>query len=123
MRKTCKIFVQVLFLFIISRIMNSFAAWLYLPIPGSILGLITVFLLLQFKVLPRKYVEEGSEWLIDTMLLFFIPPTVGIISYRQLIMDDGFRIALVIGVGTIIVMVWSGLLAQWIARRKGGSRL
>jgi holin-like protein len=117
-----KISAQIFFFIILSWVMNKFVFWLHIHIPGSILGMILVFLLLQMKVLPRKYLEEGSNWLIATMLLFFIPPAVGIVSYRELLLNEGFQIAIVIGLGTVIVMVCSGLIAQGIAKRKECSR-
>ncbi|MFC5447741.1 CidA/LrgA family protein [Paenibacillus aestuarii] len=114
--------IQIAFLIIVSWLMNKLVQWLHIPVPGSILGMILVFLLLQMKLLPRKLLEAGSNWLIATMLLFFIPPAVGIISYRQLLVDKGLQIVLVIVFGTVIVMVCSGLVAQVIAKRKGLSR-
>ncbi|MGO4107042.1 CidA/LrgA family protein [Paenibacillus sp. YAF4_2] len=123
MRFLSKISIQILFFIVFSWIMNQFVLWLHIPVPGSILGMILLFGLLQMKIIPRKYIESGSDWLIATMLLFFIPPAVGIIGYRQLILNEGVQIALVIGLGTIIVMLCSGLVAQQVAKRKEGSRL
>lgn len=123
MRFLSKICIQILFFIVFSWIMNRLVLWLQLPVPGSILGMILLFVMLQLKIIPRKYIESGSDWLIATMLLFFIPPAVGIIGYRQLILNEGVQIALVIGLGTIIVMLCSGLVAQQVAKRKEGSRL
>jgi holin-like protein len=121
-RAVLKISAQICFFIIFSWLMNKIVFWLHIGIPGSILGMILVFLLLQMKVLPREYVEEGSNWLIATMLLFFIPPAVGIVSYGELLRNEGVQIALVIGLGTVIVMVCSGLIAQSIARRRESPR-
>ncbi|WP_028550536.1 CidA/LrgA family protein [Paenibacillus sp. UNC451MF] len=118
MKNTFKIIVQVLTLIIISIIMNKLVAWLHIPVPGSILGMIVVFLLLQTKVLRREWLEAGSSWLIAELLLFFISPAVGIVAYPKLLVSDGFQIVLVVGLGTIIVMVCSGIVAQSIAKRK-----
>ncbi|GLX66440.1 CidA/LrgA family protein [Paenibacillus glycanilyticus] len=122
MRYLMKLFIQVLFFIVLSWLMNQLVIWLHLPVPGSILGMLLLFIMLQAKIIPRKWVESGSDWLIATMLLFFIPPAVGIIGYRQLVISSGVQIALVIGLGTIIVMLCSGLVAQQVARRKGGSQ-
>ncbi|CAM3335531.1 CidA/LrgA family holin-like protein [Paenibacillus lupini] len=123
MRFLSKIIIQILFFIVFSWIMNRLVLGLHIPVPGSILGMILLFVMLQMKIIPRKYIESGSDWLIATMLLFFIPPAVGIIGYRQLILNEGVQIALVIGLGTIIVMLCSGLVAQQVAKRKEGSRL
>ncbi|MBB3109720.1 holin-like protein [Paenibacillus phyllosphaerae] len=118
MRSIIRISSQVLLFIVLAWLMSLLVAWLHIPIPGSILGMLLVFTLLQLRILPRRYVEDGAGWLIATMLLFFIPPAVGIISYRQLLASSGVQIALVIALGTVVVMVCSGLVAQRIAARK-----
>ncbi|MCS7459608.1 CidA/LrgA family holin-like protein [Paenibacillus doosanensis] len=122
MKSAWKIMAQIIFFIFISYIMNQLVAWLHLPIPSSILGMIVVFLLLQTKMLRREWLEAGSSWLIAELLLFFISPAVGIISYRSLLMSDGLQIVLVVALGTVVVMVCSGLVAQLIARRKERAR-
>ncbi|UQZ84731.1 Holin-like protein CidA [Paenibacillus konkukensis] len=122
MKSAWKIMTQIIFFIFISYIMNQLVAWLHLPIPSSILGMIVVFLLLQTKMLRREWLEAGSSWLIAELLLFFISPAVGIISYRSLLMNDGLQIVLVVALGTVVVMVCSGLVAQLIARRKERAR-
>ncbi|MCM3626982.1 CidA/LrgA family holin-like protein [Paenibacillus glycanilyticus] len=121
MRYLVKLILQILFFIGLSWLMNRLAEWLHLPVPGSVLGMLLLFILLQARIIPRRFVESGSDWLIATMLLFFIPPAVGIIGYRQLILSSGVQIALVIALGTIIVMLCSGLVAQQVAKRKGGT--
>lgn len=122
MRTALKIIMQIACFILLSWVMNWLVAWLHLPIPGSILGMIVVFLLLQTKVLRREWLEAGSNWLIAELLLFFISPAVGIVGYRQLLLSDGLQIALVVGLGTVLVMMCSGWIAQSIAKRKESAR-
>ena len=44
-----------------------------LPIPGSIYGLILMFVLLLTKVIKVEHVKETGEFLIEIMPLMFIP--------------------------------------------------
>ena len=44
-----------------------------LPIPGSIYGLILMFVLLLAKVIKVEHVKETGEFLIEIMPLMFIP--------------------------------------------------
>ncbi|UJF35690.1 CidA/LrgA family protein [Paenibacillus hexagrammi] len=120
---TCfRMFAQIFVFIVMSWIMNKLVLWLHIPVPGSILGMILVFLLLQMRVVPRSFLEAGSNRLISTMLLFFIPPAVGIVSYGQLLISKGLQIVLVIMLGTMIVMISSGLIAQGIAKWKETSQ-
>ena len=56
-----------------------------LPIPGSIYGLILMFVLLLLRVIKVEHVKETGEFLIEIMPLMFIPAGVGLItSWEQL---------------------------------------
>lgn len=115
-----KIVPQVAMFMLFSMLMNKLAALLHLPIPGSILGMLVLFLLLEARIVQLSWVESGASWLLAELLLFFIPPSVGLIAYRSLLLHEGLRIAAAIGLGTMIVMICTGTVAERIANRKGG---
>ncbi|MFP3393103.1 CidA/LrgA family protein [Brevibacillus sp. SIMBA_040] len=113
---------QVAFFIVVSIIMNALVSILGWKIPGSLLGMFVVFLLLQSKALRLEWIETGASWLLAELLLFFIPPSVGIISYQSLMLHEGIQIFLVIAFGTAFVMICSGLVAQSISKRKEHTR-
>lgn len=110
--------IQIIILTVFTYIMGEFSVLLHLSIPGSILGLVILFILLQTKVIKLKWIEVGGNWLVAELLLFFIPSAVGILQYKQLLMENGFKIFAVIVISSTIVMVCSGFLAEKMARRK-----
>ncbi|PZE20732.1 CidA/LrgA family holin-like protein [Paenibacillus xerothermodurans] len=110
--------VQIISFIIVSKLMNFLADYFHLPIPGSILGIIVVFALLQAKIIRLSWVDFGAKWLIAEMLLFFIPSAVGVVQYKSLMLSSGPRILLVIAASSIIVMVCAGLIAQRLAKSK-----
>ena len=117
-----KIVWQVLLLCGLTALGDGLAAWLEVPVPGSIIGFALLFLLLQTKIVKLHWVEDGANFLLGRLLLFFVPPTVGIMEYGDLISTDGWRLAAVIIVGTLLVMACSGLVAEVVHRlRKEGS--
>lgn len=118
MRTICKVIVQIGVLMMLSWVMNKLVAWLHIPVPGGIAGMVFLFLLLQAKVLRHEWLKDGAGWLIAELLLFFVSPAVGIVGYKQLLLSDGWQMALIIGAGTIVVMICSGSVAQMIAKRK-----
>lgn len=122
MKKWIKLLGQVGFFIIVSLVMNKLVSILGWNFPGSILGMFVVFLLLQTKVLRLEWIESGASWLLAELLLFFIPPSVGIISYQSLMLHEGIQIFLVIAIGTAFVMACSGLVAQSISKRKEHTR-
>ncbi|GAA0401205.1 CidA/LrgA family holin-like protein [Paenibacillus motobuensis] len=112
------IILQIAALFFISLAMNYIAKWLHLPIPGTILGIIVLFILLKTKVIKLSWIEQGANWLLAELLLFFIPAAVGVMNYMSLLERDGIRILLVVISSTIVVMASSGLVASRISKRK-----
>ena len=51
-----------------------------LPIPGSIYGLLLMFVLLLTKVIKVENVKDVGEFLIEIMPLMFIPAGVGLMA-------------------------------------------
>ena len=65
-----------------------------LPIPGSIYGLLLMFVLLLTKVIKVENVKDVGEFLIEIMPLMFIPAGVGLMaSWGEL---QGFLIPLLV---------------------------
>lgn len=122
MKQTVIIVSQVVVLLFISLLINGIAQLLQLPIPGSIIGLLLLFLLLKTGIVKLRWIEAGASWLLAEMLLFFIPSAVGIMNHLDLMKQSGLSILLVILISTFIVMAVSGLAAQAITRRKEAAR-
>lgn len=109
---------QVAGFMLISKLMDKLAELLHLSIPGSILGIVLVFILLETKVLRLEWMELGANWLLAELLLFFIPAAVGVMKYFPMLESDGIQILTVVLFSTVTVMVSSGLMATLISRRK-----
>lgn len=110
---------QVAGFMLLSLGMDQLAAWLNIGIPGSILGIVVVFILLETKILRLEWIELGANWLLAELLLFFIPAAVGIMKYFPMLEAEGLQILTVVLFSTVIVMVSSGLTAGFISSRKG----
>ena len=53
---------------------------LKLPIPGSVIGLILLFLGLQIGIVKIEMIEELCEFLLSNMSFLFIPAGVGLMT-------------------------------------------
>ncbi|MBD2864594.1 CidA/LrgA family protein [Paenibacillus oceani] len=120
MRKMAGIALQILFFVGIAQIADVLASILPIPVPGSIVGIVLLFVLLKLKIVRLGWIEQGSNWLIAQMLLFFIPATVGIMNYKSMFMTSGLRIIGTIAISTAAVMICSGYIGERIAARKEG---
>ncbi|AJY77933.1 CidA/LrgA family holin-like protein [Paenibacillus beijingensis] len=109
---------QVIFFIVVFWLMNGLSELLHLKVPGSILGLVLVFLLLQFKIIKVEWIDLGATWLLAEMLLFFIPPATGLIQFQDLLLQNGLSILLVIVSTTLIVMLAAGILSQLISHQR-----
>ncbi|MFB5189911.1 CidA/LrgA family protein [Alicyclobacillus fastidiosus] len=90
----------------------------HVSVPGSIIGLILLWVLLQCRVIPVHWVEPGSKVLLSQMLLFFVPSAVGVIQYLPLLKTEGLQLVLVIALSTIAVMIVSGGMTELLVSIK-----
>ncbi|PLR89766.1 CidA/LrgA family protein [Bacillus sp. T33-2] len=112
------IIVQVLLIHMFLFAGAALKQFLPLPIPASMYGLILLFIALMVKVIKLEWVEQGANWLMAELLLFFIPSAVGIVNYDDIFSIQGIAIVLLIGVSTVIVMAATALTAEKISGRK-----
>ena len=80
---------------------------LNLPVASGVLGFFLLLFLLEMKWFKLAHVERGADLLLAELLLFFIPPVVGVIQYQDLLIASGWQILLVILISTALVMMVS----------------
>lgn len=85
-------------------------------VPGSIIGLILLFVLLEAGVIKIAWLDLGASWLLAELLLFFIPSAVGVIQYGRLMEMDGMKFLAVILTSTIMVMCVSGEITELFSK-------
>jgi holin-like protein len=76
-----------------------------LPVPGGVVGLLALLVALLCGGIAPRWVKAGADWLLSELLLFFIPAAVAAVQYGGLLREDGWRLALVVAGGTLMVMV------------------
>jgi|SRR5690625_2617083 len=119
MLKLGKICFHIIILYSFYLLGNWIQMSLNLFIPGSVIGMILLFLLLLIKGVKITWIEEGAAFLINNLPLFFIPATVGIIDYFSLFSGKGFLLIIIVLVSTAMVMSVSGRVSQRLARKRG----
>ena len=78
--------------------------------------MLMLLLLIMCRVLPLKWVKAGSRWLLAEMLLFFVPAVVAVVNYAQLLMIEGWKIFLVIGISTVLDTRRNGVSCRSVYR-------
>ena len=103
---------EFMLIFTINYIGILLSKILHLPLPGTIVSLLLLFLMLQFKVLKLEKIENAGNFLLLNMTIFFMPPTVKIIDSYELLEKDLFKIIVIIIVSTFLTMGITGKVVQ-----------
>lgn len=73
-------------------------------IPGSVLGMVFLFLALTLGWLPPDRVSRLSELLLDNMVLFFLPAAVGLMTSMGVISANLVAILVAAVVSTVLIV-------------------
>ena len=71
---------EFMLIFTINYVGMLLSKILHLPLPGTIVSLLLLFFMLQFKILKLEKIENAGNFLLLNMTIFFMPPTVKIID-------------------------------------------
>lgn len=99
--------------------LGEFLNWLLpFPIPGSIYGMVILFVALMTGAIKLSSVKNVGDFLIDILPLLFIPPTVGLLDAWPVMQSFLGAIIVISIVSTIIVAAVSGRVTQYFLRHK-----
>jgi holin-like protein len=118
LQRVVRIIIQIGILNIYYYIGEGIVSLLHVPLPGSIIGLLLLALSLIFKIIKVEYIQDGAGFLIGVLTLFFIPATVGVIDYPELLSTTGLLIILAVIASTLISIYITGLLTQMIEKKE-----
>ncbi|PMS20098.1 murein hydrolase transporter LrgA [Trinickia dabaoshanensis] len=116
LRQVIRIAGQSTFLAVLWLGADFAARHLGLPVPGGVIGLAALLVLLFTGGVAPRWVKAGADWLLSDMLLFFVPAAVAVVQYGGLFKSDGWRLALVVVCGTLLVMVAVAFTVDQAAR-------
>lgn len=108
-----KQFCLIMFISFVGEVLHHY---LPLPIPSSIYGLVILFVGLMTGVVKLSHVEETGRFLIEIMPLMFIPAAVGLLESWGIIAPIWIPIIGITLITTVIVMIVSGKVTQFVIR-------
>ncbi len=89
-----------------------------LPVPGSVYGLLIMFLCLVSGLIKLEQVEEAGTFLIKVMPALFIGPCVSLMTMGGDLAGKLIPILAVCLASTVAVMAVTGLVSQAVLSRK-----
>jgi len=124
-KKAQKILWQIGIIFGISIAGDIIAAALPIPFPGSVVGMVLLFLLLVTRLLKPKYIDETADFLRDNMSFLFVPSSVGIMQYFSTLKPVWFPFVFICITTTVITFAAASSAVRvtvWIQQKAGGVR-
>jgi len=87
-------------------------------LPGSIIGMLMLFAALHFNIVKKEQMKGAVTFLLDNMILFFVPVTVGIMTSYKMVGEHLAAILISCAVSTLLVIWVVGALQQYLEKRR-----
>ncbi|CAH0533164.1 hypothetical protein VST7929_01026 [Vibrio stylophorae] len=83
-----------------------------IAVPGSVIGMLILFLLLALQWVPPCWAKASSELLIKHMAVLFVPVAVGVMNYYDLLTQNAWAIILSTLGSSFVILLVVGFLTQ-----------
>src|ERR1035437_1954524 len=87
-------------------------------IPGSVIGMILLFLCLFFKIIKPENVKDVSTVITKNMAVFFVPAGVGLTVYIELFSKSLATIIAAISVSTVLTIITVGFIQESFEKKR-----
>lgn len=87
-----------------------------LPVPASVYGLLMLLILLLTGAIKEEWIKDTADFLLSIMPLFFVPAAVALITSVESMKGNVWKLLVMCIVSTIVVMVVTGGVSQFIVR-------
>lgn len=91
-------------------------------LPSSIIGMLLLAFFLKVGWVKLNWVQGLSDFLVANLGFFFVPPGVALMLYFDVIEAQFWPIVIATVVSTLLVLVVTGWIHQFIRRSNGTSR-
>ena len=119
-----KLLNQIFIVFCICFVGDIISYLLPIPFPGSVIAMVLLFILLCTGAVRKRRIEAITDFLLKNMSLMFIPPTVSIIGYLDVLGEVFVPFVLICLITTVITFLATAysvkLVIFLINRNKNG---
>ena len=99
-------------------ISTEIIAFLGIPFPPPLLGMLILTALLCTGVIKENYIEDICTALINKMALLFLPAGVSMILYLDVIKAELLPISLTVILSSVIILCSTALVLEMLLRKK-----
>lgn len=87
-----------------------------LPLPGTVLGLILLFLALYLRIVKIEMIEDICEVLISHMSFLFIPAGVGLMTSFDMLKGKVIAFSIIILISTFVVWIVTFYVVKYLRK-------
>lgn len=109
---------QIFLLWVIYYLSTWVVGFLHLPIPGSVLGMIDLFMLLSIGVIKEQWLSAATNFLLKHLSFFFIPIAVELMDWGDLFIQKGYLLFLPLVVSAIVALLTTGGIVQYLTQSR-----
>ena len=120
-RHVLSILAELSLILSILLISQGIQIYLNLPIPATIIGMVILILMLSFKIIKLKWLENITDLLLDNLSILFIPAGVGIVNEFHLLKGYLIPVLFIISITTVIIIVTTGYTVEYFIKLKRGN--
>lgn len=113
---------QFLIILAVSLLGEVCKAYLPLPIPASIYGMVFMFVFLLTGVIKLEQVKDAGKFLIEIMPVMFIPAGVGLMSSWSVLQSVLLPVSVITVITIFTVMAATGLVSQLVIKKSNKAK-
>lgn len=116
-----KLVVQFFVIVIICAIGQGISNALPIAFPGSVISMILLLGLLLAGIVKPKMIDRVSEFLLDTMALFFIPAGVAVMGSFGVLHDSILKLLIICVITTVLVFFATSSTVSFVVKLQSRS--
>ena len=116
-----KLLMQIGIIFGLFWISQGIEKVLPFSFPASVISMLLLLALLCTGVVKLKHVKETTDFVLTNLAFFFVPVTVTIVNYLDLIIENGVAFLVICLVSTVVTFAataWAVQLTNRLINRK-----
>lgn len=116
-----KILLQIGIIFGIYWLSQGIEMILPFPFPASVISLIVLLVLLSVRLIKLEQIKEKTDFILGNLAFFFVPVTMKIIDYVDVVLENGAAFLTICVVSTILTFgatAWTVQLTNRLMNRK-----
>ena len=116
LKNILKIAGQTFLLWVIYYLGTWIVNYFHIPLPGSVLGILILFVLLFIGVIKEQWLTAAVNPLLKHLSFFFIPIAVELMQWGDLFIKKGHLLFLPLVVSTLVALLATGGVVELLTK-------